>query len=112
MTDKELTDANFELEQDIMKCWNVVDDIRDVVKDFENGHVDHAGMVQALRAFADVYANRFDRTFRRYETVCRGLYNLRAQVIRFESAQMAGPKSGKMGKSKKQKPVDTKSESC
>jgi hypothetical protein len=72
MTDKELTDANFELEQDIMKCWNVVDDIRDVVNDFENGHLGQADAVQALRAFADVYANRFDRTFRRYEQVCQG----------------------------------------
>ena len=106
MTDKELTDTNFELEQDIMKCWNVVDDIRDVVNDFENGHLGQADAVQALRAFADVYANRFDRTFRRYEQVCHGLHELRHAVKDFELAQTADPKSGKMGKSKKHKPVD------
>ena len=61
MTDKELIDANFELEQDIMKCWNVVDDIRDVVNDFENGHLGQADAVQALRAFADVYAVTLSR---------------------------------------------------
>ena len=110
MTDKDLTDTNFELEQDIMKCWNVVDDIRDVVNDFENGHLGQADAIQALRAFADVYSNRFDRTFRRYEQVCRGLHELRHAVKSFEFAQNAGPKSGKMGKSKKHKPVDNQSE--
>lgn len=109
IADKDLTDANFALEQDILKCWNFTDDIREVLNDLDSGHMSQENAVQALRAFADVYDNRFDRTFRRYETVCRGLHDLRAAVKGFELAQTAGPKSGKMGKSKGQEPVDTKS---
>ena len=106
MTDKELTDTNFELEQDILKCWNFTDDIREVLKDLESGHFSQDNAVQALRAFADVYDNRFDRTFRRYEKVCQGLHELRHAVKDFEFAQTTSSKSGKMSKSKKAKPVD------
>ena len=110
MIDKELIDANFDLEQNILKCWNIVDDIRDTLNDLESGHMTQADAVSGLRAFADVYQLRFDRTFRGYEQVCQGLHELRHAVKDFESAQNAGPKSGKMGKSKKHKPVDNKSE--
>lgn len=106
MNDQELVDVNFELEQDILKCWNVVDDIREVLEDLEAGHFSQAQAVQALQSFASVYHNRFDRTFRRYETVCRGLHGLRHTVKGFEFAQAASPKSGKKSKSKKAKMVD------
>jgi hypothetical protein len=106
MNDQELVDVNFELEQDILKCWNVVDDIREVLEDLEAGHFSQAEAVQALQSFANVYQNRFDRTFRRYETVCRGLHELRQTVKGFEFAQNINPKVGKKSKSKKAKPVD------
>ena len=106
MSDKELTDTNFELEQDILKCWNVVDDIKEILNDLQEGALSANHAVQALEAYAAVYQNRFDRTFRRYEKVCQGLHELRHAVQGFELAQTASPKSGKMGKSKKQKPVD------
>lgn len=106
MSDKELTDANFELEQDILKCWNVVDDIKEILNDLQEGALSANHAVQALEAYAAVYQNRFDRTFRRYEKVCQGLHELRHAVKDFEIAQTANPKSGKMSKSKKQKPVD------
>jgi len=106
MTDKELTDTNFELEQNILRCWNVVDDIRDIVNDLESGQMTQADAIKGLRAFADVYQMRFDRTFAGYEQVCQGLHELRHARTDFELAQITGSKSGKMGKSKKQKPVD------
>ncbi len=106
MTDKELTDANFDLEQNILRCWNVVDDIRDIVNDLESGQMTQTDAIIGLRAFADVYQLRFDRTFRGYEQVCQGLHELRHAVKSFELAQTASPKSGKMSKSKKAKPVD------
>ncbi len=106
MNDKELTDANFDLEQNILKCWNIVDDIRDIVNDLESGHMTQQDAISGLRAFVDVYQLRFDRTFRGYEQVCQGLHELRRAVKDFELAQNAGPKSGKMGKSKKAKEVD------
>lgn len=107
-----ISEANFDLEQGIIRCWNMVDDVREIVEDLDMGHMDQAQAQEALLALATVYQNRFDRTWRTYETVCRGLHSLRAQVQDFELVQDAGPKSGKMGKSKKHKPVDTQSESC
>jgi hypothetical protein len=106
MNDKELIDANFELEQNILKCWNVIVDIRDIVNDLESGDMTQQDAISGLRAFADVYQMRFDRTFRGYEQVCQSLHELRHAVKSFEFAQDADPKNGKTGKSKKQKPVD------
>ena len=110
MENKSLTETNFELEQDILKCWNITDDVREIVADFESGQMSQDNLILALKAYADVYDNRFNRTWRRYETVCRGLHDLRATVQGFELAQLAGSKTSKTGKSKKQKPVDNKSE--
>jgi hypothetical protein len=112
MTDKELTDANFALEQDILKCWNIVDDVKDILADLRHGALSAEDATQALEAYAAVYQNRFDRTWRRYETVCQGLHELRHSVKGFELAQTASPKSGKMSKSKKQKPVDNQFGIC
>lgn len=106
MTDKELTDANFELEQNILKCWNIVDDVKDIVNDLDAGLMTQQDAIQGLRAFADVYQLRFERTFRGYEQVCQGLHGLRHAVKGFEIAQKTSEKSGKMSKSKKAKPVD------
>jgi len=106
MLDDDLTEANFDLEQDILKCWNMVDDVKDILADIRHGAMGAEDAVQVLEAYAAVYQNRFDRTFRRYETVCRGLHELRRAVKGFELAQIASPKSGKMSKSKSAKPVD------
>jgi hypothetical protein len=106
MTDHDLTEHNFALEQNILKCWNVVNNIRDVVNDIDQGLMAPDDAVKALRAFADVYQLRFDRTFAGYEKVCQGLHELRTTVKDFELAQTAGPKFGKMSKSKKAKQVD------
>ncbi len=106
MTDNELTDANFELEQNILKCWNVVDDIKDIVNDLDAGLMSQDDAINGLRAFADVYQMRFDRTVAGYEKVCQGLHELRHARTDFELAQITGSKTSKTGKSKKQKPVD------
>jgi hypothetical protein len=104
--DQDLVNTNFELEQDILKCWNMVDDVKDVLNDLRHGALSAEDAITALEAYAAVYQNRFDRTFRRYETVCQGLHELRHAVKSFESTQNTTKKSGKMSKSKKAKPVD------
>ena len=103
MSDKELTDTNFELEQDILKCWNMVDDVKEILVDLQHGALSADDAVQALEAYTAVYQNRFDRTWRRYEKVCQGLHELRHTVQDFELAQKAGPKPSKMSKSKSAK---------
>jgi len=105
-----LVETNFQLEQDILRCWNMVDDIKEILEDLQSEQMSQSDAIQALWAYTTVYQNRFERTFRRYETVCQGLHGLRAQVKDFEPVQNAKSKTGKMGKSKKHKPVDTKSE--
>lgn len=81
--DRDLVSENFELEQHILRCWNLVDDIQELCDDFEKGDIDQSSLVSALRSYADTYQIRFDRTFRKYETVCRGLHELRTQLKEF-----------------------------
>jgi len=39
MLDDDLTEANFDLEQDILKCWNMVDDVKDILADIRHGAI-------------------------------------------------------------------------
>jgi len=98
----------FDLEQDILKCWNITTDIGEILDDLESGHMEIHDAVQALRAYQQVYENRFDRTFRRFEQFNREVWDMR-QTQRSQDLDdlRTVPKNrGKMGKSKQQKEVD------
>ena len=77
MENRELVDANFDLEQGILRCWNMTSDLTEVIEDVKAGVMSADEAVNILESFARVYDNRFDRTWRLYETVCRGLHDLR-----------------------------------
>ena len=99
----------FDLEQDIMKCWNVVDDLRDVLSDIDQGHTTAEQAMEALRAYARVYDQRFERCFRRFEQFNREVWELRRSTSPAEDLDLVAtaPKNGgKMAKSKGQKEVD------
>lgn len=96
--------ANLELEQGILRCWNMVDDVNEILDLMENGSLNNEQGIALLRAHSAIYSHRFDSTFRTYETVCKGLHTLRHQVENQSFLQPA--KSGKKGKSKVAKPVD------
>ena len=98
----------FDLEQDILKCWNITTDMGEILDDLESGHMEIHDAVQALRAYQQVYETRFDRTFRRFEQFNREVWDMRqAQKSQDLDDPKTTPKNrGKMGKSKQQKEVD------
>lgn len=101
--------AQFDLEQHILKCWNITEDITDIATDLSEGHMDTAEAVQALQAYSQVYQRRFDRCFGQFEDFCGEVRDLR--LNNSELAQMAqspgpGASMGKKAKSKQHKKVD------
>jgi hypothetical protein len=96
----QLVDDNFDLEQQILKCWGMVDDVKEIVDQFNQGKLNNEDTVQTLLACVAVYQFRFDRTFQKYEEVCRGLHSLRHQIQNLEGkiedrAEKSSKKSGK-----------------
>lgn len=104
---KQLIEDNFDLEQHILRCWNITTDLREILDDWQTGRMSEENTMQALDAYIKVYENRFDRTFRNYETVCQGLHGLRAIVEGLNapesvvfSQQNSGEKKPKKGSKK------------
>jgi BMFP domain-containing protein YqiC len=115
MEDKELVNKNFDLEQGILRCWNVCEDIEDMVQVIQKNRTSIENIVKMLEGFCTVYQVRFERTFDIYEDVCRGLHQTRREreelaqrVQEFEevTSTVAKKPQGKMAKSKRQKAVD------
>jgi hypothetical protein len=105
-----MSEAAFDLEQDILRCWNITDDIGEILDDLESGNMAIHEAVEALRAYQKVYQRRFERCFRRFEEYNREAWTARKQVREFEQ-NLGTPKNptasmGKKGKSKQQKEVD------
>ena len=108
MIEDPVLENNFELEQDILKCWNITEDLREILEDWQQGRMSEDDVMQAMDAYIKVYDNRFDRTFRRYERLCRDLHQLRQQTRAqaVDEPTKTGKKPAKMAKSKQQKEVD------
>jgi hypothetical protein len=100
--------TNFELEQDILKCWNITSDLRELLEDWQQGRMSEEDVMLAMDAYVRVYENRFERTFRRFEQQCRNLHALRQQIRSQDLDDPKNPpkKGAKMAKSKQQKEVD------
>ena len=99
----------FDLEQDILKCWNVTTDMGEILDDVEAGQMEIHEAVQALRAYQQVYERRFEKCFKRFEQFNREVWELRRSTVPHQDldAPKKAPKNrGKMGKSKGQKEVD------
>ena len=108
-------EKNFDLEQGILRCWNMVEDLDDVINMVKTDYTNQAVVVSALEAVKNIAQLRFDRTWATYEEVCRGLHAMRQE--RDELAQqtrdfdevtesVAKKPHAKMAKSKKAKAVD------
>ena len=72
--------AQLDLEQDILRCWNVTDDIGEVLDDLESGVIEIHEAAEVLRAYQRVYQRRFDRCFRSFEQHTSEVWQLRNQV--------------------------------
>jgi hypothetical protein len=114
-TDRNVIDTNFDLEQKILQCWHVCDDIDDVIKLLNKQHLSKEEIVKLLESIKTIYQMRFEHTFDLYETVCSGLHQARqqrdtlAQRVRdFElsASDVAKKQQSKTDKSKQQKKVD------
>jgi len=67
----------FDLEQDILRCWNITTDLAEILDDVEGGHIKIHEAMEALRAYQKVYERRFDLCFRSFEDHSREVWELR-----------------------------------
>jgi len=98
--------AIFDLEQGILRCWNVTDDIGEILDDLESGHMEVHDAAEALRAYQKVYQRRFERCFAQFETFTSEVRDLRMKLKDLEVDRDPTPKREKRTKSKGQKEVD------
>lgn len=102
--------SQFDLEQDILRCWNVTTDLGEILDEVENGRMEIHSAFEALRAFQKVYELRFERCFRSFEDHSGVVWELRNRVKEsqpdLDMPKNPGAGMGKKGRSKKQKEVD------
>lgn len=87
-----MSNAIFDLEQEILDCWRVVDDINDIYKFvgddsfFEGMDPKHTDKIMNLMlGLTELYSVKFDRTFRTFETVCREYHQANKEVQRYQN---------------------------
>jgi hypothetical protein len=98
--------AMFDLEQGILRCWNITDDIGEILDDLESGHMEMPEAAEALRAYQKVYQRRFERCFSQFEAYTAEVRDLRVQLKDLDHAKISEKKAAKRAKSKGQKEVD------
>ena len=100
--------AMFDLEQDILKCWNVTTDMGEILDDVETGHMEFHEAIQALRAYQQVYERRFNKCFQRFEEHSQEVFELRNRLRAIETPMDFDiPETpGTMGKKRGKKAVD------
>jgi hypothetical protein len=98
--------ALFDLEQGILRCWNITDDIGEILDDLESGHMEMHEAAEALRAYQKVYQRRFERCFAQFEAYTAEVRDLRVRLQELDHAKKAEKKTEKRAKSKSAKEVD------
>jgi len=98
--------AMFDLEQGILRCWNITDDIGEILDDLESGHMEMHEAAEALRAYQKVYQRRFERCFSQFEAYTAEMRDLRVQLKDLDLVKNPDASMGKKAKSKRQKEVD------
>ena len=96
----------FELEQDIIRCWAVTNDIGDLLEDLENAYIDVDTAIQAFRAYQKVYSLRFERCWRNFERISEENRQLRNQAKELQQVVEQQQNLAKFARSKGQKKVD------
>lgn len=98
----------FDLEQDILKCWNVTTDMGEILDDVESGNMELHEAIQALRAYQQVYERRFNKCFQRFEEHSQEVFEMRNRLRDIENFVDPGlPENpGKMDKKRGKKAVD------
>ena len=61
----------FDLEQDIMKCWNITDDIDLLYRNVLEKDLTTDDIANALLGMKTIYDMKFDEMFHHFETLIR-----------------------------------------
>ena len=80
--DNEMTDKMQDLEQHIMECWQLVDDVKllyEQVMD-KDLHKDQDRLANALLGLYTIYGMKFEEAFNIYEEALKHHYNLTDEV--------------------------------
>lgn len=105
-----MSQLSFDLEQHILRCWNVVEDIGEILDDVETGKMEIHEAAEALRAYQKVYQRRFERCFGLYEDFNREAWEARNRLKELEQylaeSKNDPEKRAKKDKTKQQKEVD------
>ena len=99
-----MTDT-FDLEQEILRCWSVTNDLGEVLEDLENAHVNVDTAIEAFRVHQKFYELRFERCWRLFELHAQTHRDLRQRCKELESV-IEQQKLVKSTVSKQQKKVD------
>ena len=70
----------FDLEQSIMRCWDVVGDMELLANNFENMHDDE--QMNYLIGMKAIYDQKFNILWENFEAFLKEYYHLRAIVIK------------------------------
>ena len=112
-----VVEKNFQLEQGILRCWGVVEDLEDLANSIRRNYTNPEDVLKLLDSFQAIYQMRFDQVFSVYEDVCKELHQLRQErdslslelrLSQFDEGieHVAKKPHAKMAKSKKAKAVD------
>lgn len=59
----------FTLGQRLLRCWDVVFDLHDLIDDAKEAHISNEQIIASLEVFADLYQKRFKETWELYGEV-------------------------------------------
>ena len=71
------TDKMYDLEQHIMECWQLVDDVNLLYKEVMDNdlHKDQDKLANALLGLCTIYGMKFDQAFNTYEEVLKQCFD-------------------------------------
>lgn len=76
----------FELEQEILHCWHITNDLRDVGEMFLEGYKDATpdNISNVSAALADVYNMRFEKMWRNFEIITGEYWQMKKRLEKLE----------------------------
>ena len=77
----------FDLEQGIMKCWNVVDDLDLIYSRTMEKPLDQDEMANILLGMKSLYQLKFEKCFAEFESFCSDYHKFRKTHEIFQSAR-------------------------
>ena len=69
----------FELEQEIMKAWHVIDDIQLLNENVMESNMSRDEIANALVGLESIYNMRFQKVFNMFEDLCKEYHTMRKQ---------------------------------